>query len=158
MHFPWLTPCHQVNSLKNLLHEQFQYFLMNNQVILIWKNFYHRNGVLGTKNLKLHQCTSPKVRAPWPGCPNFQDNSEQDNATSCASSYRRWRCTSQDLRPFKISASIGLLIIIIDQYLTRRRPDMQIYLIKQIAFLILPAITWYVTALLCVPEDSSALP
>ena len=107
---------------------------MNNQVILIWNNFYHRNGVLGTNNLKLHQCSSPKVPAPWPGCPISLDNSEQDNTTSCDSSYHRWRCTSQDLRPFTGSFSIGLLIIIIDQYLTRRRPDMQIYLIKQIAF------------------------
>ena len=99
MHFSRLTPCHQVNSLKNLLHEQFQYFLMNNQDILAWKNFYHRNGALGTNNLKLHQHTSPKVPAPSPGCPISLDNSEQDNATSCTSSYHRWRCTSQSSIP-----------------------------------------------------------
>ena len=54
MHFPQLTPCYQVNSPKNLLHEQIQDFIINNQVILICKNFYHRNGVLGTNSPELH--------------------------------------------------------------------------------------------------------
>ena len=50
------------------------------------------------------------------------------NSSHCIS----W-CTSQYLRPFTSSASIGV-IIIIDQYLIRKRPDIQIYLIKQMAF------------------------
>ena len=44
---------YHVNSLKNLLHEQIQDFIINNQVIPICKNSsYHRNGVLGINSTK----------------------------------------------------------------------------------------------------------
>ena len=35
----------------------------------LWLKFYYRNGVLATNNINYTQRTSPKVPAPYPGCP-----------------------------------------------------------------------------------------
>ena len=65
----------------------------------------------------------------------LKKNSERTNATSSASSYRRWWCTSRDLRPSTRSFLISLLGITNLQSLSPNKLDMPIFLINQMAFL-----------------------
>ena len=65
----------------------------------------------------------------------IKKNCGQTNATSGASSYHGWWCTSRDLRAFTMSFLIGLLGITILQSLSPSNLDMPIYLINQMAFL-----------------------
>ena len=63
-----------------------------------------------------------------------QKNPEQTKATSSASSYRRWWCTSRDLHPFARSTLIDLLGITILLCLSPNKLLMAIYLINEMAF------------------------
>ena len=64
-----------------------------------------------------------------------QRNSEQTNTTSDASSYRRWWCTSPDLRPSARSFLIDLLGITNLPSLSPNKLGMPIYFINEMAFL-----------------------
>ena len=134
MHFPQLTPCHQVNSLKSLLHEQFNTLLQTIKSFLIWKNFYHRNWVLGTNNPELHYHTAPKVPAPKPWCPRSVGSSKETTQHLALLLIADEDALLGTFVPFTKLSSIGLLIIITNLFIYIRRPDKQIYLINQIAF------------------------
>ena len=92
-------------------------------------NFICRKWLLATNSINYTQRTSPKVPAPYPGCPanqkelwtdwrNIYPLVDVEYSMRRASSYRRWWCTSRDLRPFTRSFLMGLLGITILQSLS----------------------------------------
>ena len=113
MHFSQPPLLYQVHSLQLSFNEDSSLLLLGKRPRNLGTNYYARNKVLARNSTSNTQRTTPKVPAPHQGCSTAHRGSEGTNDSSSASSYRRCRCSSRDLRPLPGPFSSIIIIIII---------------------------------------------
>ena len=159
MSFSRLQSCYQVHSPRDFLNEDFIIFscisghLETLMTILLQKLiFLLQIALTNAAHPQVHFNDTQEYQA------SSQKNPERTNATSSASSYRRWWCTSRDLRPFARSTLIDLLGITILLCLSPNKLGMAIYLINEMVFLHLASNNTKYCAHLMSPSDQLSSP